>query len=284
VAQSTQAHLDDRRTDPARDGRRLVIYFAGLVVVYVAAAIALRPDVVSGDVWALGLMMAPTAGALLARFLGPGVIVWGRPNLWILAGLLPGVAGLAGYWIAAQAGLIAVDTAMLMGALAGAAIGIGTACISAVGEEIGWRGFLWPLTRRRLTFIPATLVVTAIWWLYHVPIVIVGWYGSMEGLPAFTVAILGFGAFVGVITERSRGIWASVLAHGTWNALVATSFTAAFTGSVPLMGEFGWIAAVSMVMLGAVTVAWHLVTGGGRQRPYPGETWTAARSVVGEPA
>ena len=64
-----------------------------------------------GDAWALGLMLAPTAGALLARYLGPGVIVWGRPNLWILAGILPGVAGLAGYWIAAQTGVISVDGA-----------------------------------------------------------------------------------------------------------------------------------------------------------------------------
>jgi membrane protease YdiL (CAAX protease family) len=284
VVRSTQTHRDDRRTDPSRDGRRLVIYFVGLIAVYTAAEIALRPDVVSGDVWALGLMLAPTAGALLARFLGPAVIVWGRPNRWVLAGLLPGVAGLAGYWIAARAGLIAMDDALLMAALVGAVVGIGTACISAAGEEIGWRGFLWPLTRRRLSFIPATLVVTAIWWLYHVPIVIVGWYGSMEGLPAFTVAILGFGAFVGVITERSGGIWASVLAHGTWNALVATSFTAAFTGSEPLMGEFGWIAAISMLILGGASVAWHLATGGGLRRPYPGDTWTSAEPVMAAPA
>ena len=163
-------------------------------------------------------------------------------------------------------------------------ITIASACISALGEEIGWRGFLWPLIRRRLTFLPATLVVTAIWWLYHVPIIVIGWYGSMDGLPAFTVAILGFGAFVGVITDRSRGIWASVLAHGMWNALVATSFRAAFTGDNTLMGEFGWIAAVSMAILGAVSVGWHLATGGGPQRPYPGHTWTAAEPARAEPA
>ncbi len=284
MVQSMGEPRDDRRTDPRRDGRRLVVYFVGLIAVYVAAAVALQPSSVPGDVWALGVMLAPTAGALLARYLGPGVIVWGRPNRWILAGLLPGVAGLTGYWIAAQAGVISVDNQLLGATLAGAVVGIGTACISAAGEEIGWRGFLWPLTRRRLTFLPATLIVTAIWWLYHVPIIILGWYGSMDGLPAFTVAILGFGAFVGVITDRSRGIWASVLAHGTWNALVATSFSAAFTGDGTLMGEFGWIAAISMVVLGAVSVAWHLAAGGGRQRAYAGDTWTAAAPALAERA
>ena len=262
------------RTEPSRDVRRLVLYFGALAVVYVLGVVPLQPTEANGFSanWALVVMAAPTVGALVARFAGPGVIVWGRPNWWILAGLAPAIAGLSGYGIATATGLLTVDGALLTAALTGAAFTILSAMISATGEEIGWRGFLWPLIRRRLTFVPAWLVVTAVWWVYHVPVILLGWYGSLSGLPAFTVAILGFGAFVGVITDRSHAIWPSVVAHGSWNALVATSFGAAFAGEAALLGEFGWVAAISMAVLGSVALVWHIRTGGAARMPTPRST------------
>lgn len=249
---------------------------------------ALRPTEANGNSqnWALVVMLAPTAGALLARFAGPGVIQWGRFSWSLLAclvaALLPVAVGLLGYRVATASGLIDVNEAALAAALAGAAAAVATAMVTATGEEIGWRGFLWPLMRRRFTFVPATLMVTAIWWAYHVPVVLLGWYGTVGGIPAFTVAIIGFGAFVGVLTDRSRSMWPSVVAHGGWNALVATAFVGGFTGSASLLGEFGWVAAVSMLVLGAVSVAWHLITGGAPRQPYPprfGSDWTAGSGV-----
>jgi hypothetical protein len=131
--------------------------------------------------------------------------------------------------------------------------------------------------------------MTSVWWLYHAPLVLLGWYGVLGGLP-FTVAILGFSAFVGVLTDRSHGIWASVVAHGGWNSLVATSFavrgvgasTHGFTGSHSALGEFGWIAALSMLALGAAAVVWHLATGGAhRYPPTPGQRTPTSASPRG---
>ena len=280
--------VSPRRTDPERDLRRLALYFVGLIAVYVVGVLALRPTEANGfsQNWALVVMAAPTVGALLTRFIGPGVIQWGRFSwslvLCLVAALLPVAVGLLGYRVATVTGLIDVNEAALAAALAGAAGSIAVGMITATGEEIGWRGFLWPLLRRRFTFIPTTLMVTAIWWAYHVPVIILGWYGSLGGIPAFTVAIIGFGAFVGVLTDRSQSIWPSVVAHGGWNALVATAFVGAFTGNASLLGEFGWVAAASMLLLGAVSVAWHLITGGGPRRAYPprfGSGWTAGSRV-----
>jgi len=285
---TSPATTETPRTDPTRDARRLFIYFAGLIAVYVIGVFALRPTEANGNSqnWALIVMAAPAIGALLMRFLGPGVIQWGRPSLGLVvclvAALLPVAVGLGGYKVAAATGLIDVNEAALAAALAGAVSSIPLAMITATGEEIGWRGFLWPLVRRRFTFIPATLLVTAIWWAYHVPVILLGWYGSLGGLPAFTVAIIGFGAFVGVLTDRSRSLWPSVVAHGGWNALVATAFVHSFTGDAALIGEFGWVAAASMLTLGIVSVAWHVLTGGGHRTPYPahfGSDWTADKNV-----
>jgi len=274
------ANAAHTRVEPTRDARRLALYFGALIAVYVVGVLALRPTEANGNSqnWALVVMAAPTVGALAARLLGPGVIVWGRLNWWLFAGLLPIAVGLLGYWLAASVGLIAMDSPLVVAALTGAWFSVPMAMLSATGEEIGWRGFLWPLVRRRFTLMPAVLIVTAIWWIYHVPVVLMGWYGSVSGLPAFTVAIFGFGCFVSVITDRSHAIWPSVVAHGGWNALVATAFVAGFTGHSTLIGEFGWVAAVSMLLLGVAALTWHLATGGGHRLSYPahfGSDWTA---------
>lgn len=250
-----------------------MLYAGGLILVYVGALAAFWP---SGDddptsAIFVFLMFAPTAGALLARFAGPGVIRWGRPSWWILAGLIPAAAALVAYLFGAVVGIDTEDPEVLTKALSSAALSITGASLLAVGEEIGWRGFLWPVLRGRFDFVRTAGLVGSVWWLYHVPLVLFGWYGSLGGLPAFTVAIAGFTLFVGVLTDRAASIWPSVMAHGAWNALVATSFAAtegddsvpAFAGSDALLGEFGWLAAISSLILGVAATVWHL------RRPLP---------------
>jgi membrane protease YdiL (CAAX protease family) len=254
------------RTEPRRDARRLALYFGGLIAVYGLALFAFW-NTPARDGMFVAVMFAPTAGALLARYLGPGIIQWGRPSWWIVAGLLPAVAALAAYFVGAILGADTLNSQALLRALIASPIGILTACLTAVGEEIGWRGFLWPLARRRWSFLVSSLVIFVIWWFYHVPLILLGWYGTRSGLLAFTVAIAGFTLFVGVLTDRSRSLWPSVLAHGAWNALVSTGFaaialngseTAAFAGSNIWVGEFGWLAAIASCALGIAATIWHM--------------------------
>jgi membrane protease YdiL (CAAX protease family) len=255
-----------KRTDPSRDVRRLVLYFGGLIVVYVAAVAAFWNAEVKDGVF-VAVMFAPTVGALLARFIGPGVIQWGRPDWWILAGLVPVAGALIAYYVGAALGVDTLEVPTLVRALVAAPIAIFSAALTAVGEEIGWRGFLWPLLRNRRSFLGSALIVWAIWWLYHVPLILFGWYGTVSGLLAFTVAIAGFTLFVGVLTDRSKSVWPSVAAHGAWNALVATGFAVttadgdklqAFVGSTTWVGEFGWLAAISALVIGVAASVWNL--------------------------
>jgi membrane protease YdiL (CAAX protease family) len=258
--------ISAERTDPSRDTRRLVLYFGGLIAVYVAAVAAFWNAPTKDDVF-IAVMFAPTAGALLARFFGPGVIQWGRPTWWIFAGLAPVAVVLVAYYFGSAAGLDTLSMPTLVKALIASPVAILSACLSAVGEEIGWRGFLWPLLRSRQSFLKTSLIVWVIWWAYHVPLILVGWYGTKAGILAFTVAIAGFTLFVGVLTDRSKSLWPSVLAHGAWNALIATGFAVttlggdrlpAFAGSTTWVGEFGWLAAISSLALGVAATIWHL--------------------------
>lgn len=247
--------------------RQLWWYFGGLVAVYVAGVAVFRPEdgAQPGNTLFFVLMFAPTVGALLARWRAGGRIQWGRPNAWLVAGLIPVVAVLAVYMVGAAVGWEVEDPDVLVSALTLAPVSILGASVSALGEEIGWRGFLWPTLRRRHGYWTAAAQVGVVWWLYHVPLVLLGWYGSIAGLAAFTLAVAGFTLFVGVLTDRSRSLWPSVVAHGGWNGLVATSFAAtegtdnvpAFSGSDALLGEFGWLAGITMLALGLAAAAWH---------------------------
>jgi membrane protease YdiL (CAAX protease family) len=272
TANGTAGPMINKRIDPALDRRRLVLFFAGLIVFYGGVLLITQPVLNGGEAElskiTYGVMLAPTVGAIVACVFGPGVIRFGMPSWWLLAGFLPAVLVFSITLIAAPvSGAVTFHSDQLARLLLLAVLLSLLGCIPALGEEIGWRGFLWPLMRRRLTFVASTAIMFVVWWIYHAVLIFAGWYGFFGGIPAFTVGLLGFVLFVGVLAERSRSIWPSVLAHGSWNGLVQSYFSSSgavedrvYTGSRYLLGEFGWLGAVGMVILGVGAVWWHFRT------------------------
>lgn len=263
-----EARARETSTGRGSDRRRLIIFFAVLVLVEgiglsLIGRIGLLPAV-------LIIMSAPALGAIAARVAGPGVIWWGRPSWWILAGLLPTVVVLGALWVASQLGWVQFSPTTLRQALIVIPLPLVINLLASFGEELGWRGFLWPLLRRRYSFLIATAILTPIWLVYHVPGILAGVYGSFEGLPAFATALLGWTLFIGVVTDRSRSVWPAVLCHAAWNTYVETSFTGAVDGvATPafvgdgLVGEFGWVPAVATLALGVGFAWWHVRSGRG---------------------
>jgi membrane protease YdiL (CAAX protease family) len=147
----------NKRIDPALDRRRLVLFFAGLIVFYVGVVLITQPALNGGEAElskiTYGVMLAPTAGAILACIFGPGVIRFGLPSWWLLAGFLPAALVFLITMIAAPVfGAVTFHTEHLARLLLLAVVLSLVGCIPALAEEIGWRGFLWPQMRRRLTF------------------------------------------------------------------------------------------------------------------------------------
>ena len=145
----------------AHPTRAYASYFIGLIAAYVAALVAFWPEPGRQPNQAifLAVMFAPTGGALLALFFGGGHVRWGRLTWWILAGLIPALAVLAVDLLGILVGWDTVDPSVLRTALVGAPVAIGAAALWAVGEEIGWRGFLWPTLRERSGFWLSSLVI-----------------------------------------------------------------------------------------------------------------------------
>jgi uncharacterized membrane protein YqgA involved in biofilm formation len=135
----------NRRIDPARDRRRLVLFFAGLIVFYVGALLITQPVLNGGEAelneFVFGVMLAPTVGAILACIFGPGVIRFGMPSWWLLAAFLPAALVFLITLVAApvsDAVTFHPDQvgALLLIAVLQSLLG----CIPALGEEIAGAG------------------------------------------------------------------------------------------------------------------------------------------------
>ena len=91
----TAGRMINRRIDTALDKRRLVLFFAGLIVFDVGVLLLTRPELGGGEAElnkvVLGILLAPTVGAILACVFGPGLLRFGMPSWWLLAAFSPAV-------------------------------------------------------------------------------------------------------------------------------------------------------------------------------------------------
>lgn len=121
----------------------------------------------------------------------------------------------------------------------------------ALGEEPAWRGFLLPLLQRSLSPIIATLIVAAIWSVWHLPLL--GSEFAWPTVPAFLVSLFG-GAFVlSWLYNSSRGsVLMPMLLHATLNT-VAAGYAFHLIGKSYLL-RFWWLYAAFWFIAGAITL------------------------------
>jgi membrane protease YdiL (CAAX protease family) len=155
---------------------------------------------------------APTAPRALLR----GALPWWR-DLPLALGIL--VAGAATSAAALAAAGVAGDDVLAAvrdhGAILAGHLALQLAII-ALGEEIGWRGWLLPTLAARTTRLRASLGVGAIWGLWHAPALVQGGMasGGMLLVGALGLSIL----FTALWALAGRRPFVAVVAHATVNA------------------------------------------------------------------
>ena len=114
-------------------------------------------------------------------------------------------------------------------------IGIFPNILTAIGEEIGWRGFLLPALLERMSLVKSLLITGLIWACWHLPLLAFGHY--MHGtplwykLPAFILVIVPAGIIAGYLTYKSRSIWPATFLHAAHNNFDQAVFGAITKGS-----------------------------------------------------
>lgn len=161
-----------------------------------------------------------------------------------------GAAGAAGTPIPTGA-LVAVQIAMLP---LTAFINL----VPALGEELGWRGWLLPKLMP-LGTLPALLASGVIWGLWHAPLILLGYnYPDAPGwlgVAAMVGMCVLVGAVFGWLRLRSGSVWPAALAHAAFNGAGGTYLLFAAAGEhvdttqATILGWSGWIVPLVLVVV-----------------------------------
>jgi membrane protease YdiL (CAAX protease family) len=215
----------------------------GLILTILSANV---PSVV-----AIGLTAIVFGRGALRKLLGR-LLIWRVNPLWYLGVVLGPVALVAG--------MVGLNTL-----LGGPALSLGMPLVSvaiffafsifpgsALGEEIGWRGYVLPRLQSRMSALSAALLIAPIWGLWHLPL----W---LDGAPGHTPLIyVGFVLSVFALSILLTWVYNStggslllvVLAHATFN-LPITILYGALGGrvTVPVLLYFGLMAVAAIVVV-----------------------------------
>ena len=108
-------------------------------------------------------------------------------------------------------------------------IGMVRGMASALGEEIGWRGFLVPELSKITSFTWTALITGVVWAVWHYPGLIWTDYNggtpAWYGLTCFTVLVLAASFIFAWIRLKSGSLWSGVILHASHNLYIQTIFT-----------------------------------------------------------
>ncbi len=215
---------------------------------------------------------------ILIAWLSPAVLTFLGALLYFL--IFPGHFDLSGDYLVASGGPellqkleeqgISYPTYVLVTAVACITYAPLLNMFVALGEEIGWRGFLYPQLKEKFGRKKGWLLGGAIWGAWHWPLIwLIGYeYGAATGNEAgylgfpivgmllFCVITVGLGILHDYLYEKSESIWVPAIFHGAFNAAATIPFAVclANTGSFRLLGPAptGLLAAVPLLTIAAV--------------------------------
>jgi membrane protease YdiL (CAAX protease family) len=163
--------------------------------------------------------------------------------------------------------LIQIAQALLLGPL----INI----VFAMGEELGWRGFLLP----RLLPLgqwKALLISGAIWGVWHAPAIAQGHNypdHPILGILLMTIFCILFGIIIGWMYLNTRSPWVAALAHGSLNAWAGLPYLFLTPGFDTVLG--GTLTSLPGFLAMGLFVGWLVLT-----KRLPARVQVDAQTVV----
>ena len=233
--------------------------------------IARKGTMSAGGGWLVaGLMWSPGIAALVTRLLFQGDLGgvgwrWGKTRYHLLSIGVPFLVVAVTYAVAWLTGLGGVPDpafveeiaeqlpfeasraqAILIYGVVSTVFGLATNALTALGEEIGWRGLLVPEVSKLTGPIRTGLMSGIVWAVWHYPGILLADYRSdapvWYSLVCFTVMAVGLSVFMAWIRLESGSVWSAVFAHAAHNLSVQTLFTLLTADTGPteyVIDEFG---------------------------------------------
>lgn len=135
--------------------------------------------------------------------------------------------------------------------------------IPALGEEWGWRGYLYPKLTELLGRRKAMLLGGLIWGLWHAPLTAIGHnYGlgypgfPWTGIGAMCVFCVALGVLLMWLTEKTGSCLPAAVAHGAINGAAALGLLVSVSGGNPFIGPAptGILGGLPLLLLAALVL------------------------------
>lgn len=194
------------------------------------------------DIYIFGLMWMPTISAFITQLIYDKNIKgfgWKLGKLRYLAAsyLVPLIAGLIVYsivWVTGIGRLSFNDLSYMKGTpvtvtlVILATLGVVMSGLTALGEEIGWRGYLVPLLAKKYSYTATSLISAVIWALYHYPLMIFADYNNGVSIGFslffFTISITAISFIATYLRLKSGSVWTAVILHASHNLFIQAIF------------------------------------------------------------
>lgn len=220
--------------------------------------------------WAPVFMAGPALMALLVERTGeapsPTLRRWGAGGVWVILG--PVFAAAAIYGFAHGAGWL-LDVVEVRGTLhtvepgrhpglwlLAAALGLA----GALGEELGWRGYLQPRLMAQGEVRAAVLTGLA-WAAFHAPLMVLAGYPAGEPRAAVLTVLLLCTALESWLWMRAvtaaGSLWPAVWFHAAHNVAAGHAFALLFVGPALWVGEDGVLSGLGHLTVG-LPLGWAL--------------------------
>ena len=136
----------------------------------------------------------------------------------------------------------------------------------AVGEEAGWRGYMYPALKDKFGRTKGLIIGGIIWGMWHWPLIpLIGYeYGTdyigapFLGMPVFCVFTVACGILCDYVYEKTGCIWFPSIVHGAINAAatIPIVMTTSASASNRLLGPVpnGLLAGLPMIVLAVLLI------------------------------
>lgn len=137
-------------------------------------------------------------------------------------------------------------TALLLAVPCYATLGVISSTARALGEEIGWRGFLLPRLVQQAGFTWGCLLSGCIWAVWHYPGLLFADYNAGTqpafALTCFTLMVIADSYILGWLRLKSGSLWTAAVMHASHNLFIQAIFdrmTAPVGRTLYVTTEFG---------------------------------------------